>query len=270
MDHHLGRGGHLSAQPMGALRILRGHGSRDGCHAASHFPVMHDDPYKMDLPETAKLIPEHPPELIILGKSMILYREPVREIAQMIAGIETPPHPHVRHGPRSGPASARTSSSPSRRARTSSRAPPTRPFSAPRGASSPATCEETRTSSELWRRDRPARFPGKREQPPPGDPPGPAHGRLRDERIRRPVPEAVIANAKAFARALKTCGLAGGGRPGDRLHGNPPGRPPRGLREGARDRRAGWRRTTSSSTPGRSPTTRASPRQAACAWAFRR
>jgi aminomethyltransferase len=91
MVHHIGRGGHLSAQPMGALRSYVAVDPSMDRHAAVPFPVMREDPYRVDLARTADLIAEHSPELIILGKSMILYREPVREIAQMISGMRPRP-----------------------------------------------------------------------------------------------------------------------------------------------------------------------------------
>ena len=91
MAHHIGRGGHLSAQPMGALRSYVAMDPAMDRHAAIAFPVMQDDPYRVDLARTAQLIQEHTPELIILGKSMILYREPVREVAKMIAGMKPRP-----------------------------------------------------------------------------------------------------------------------------------------------------------------------------------
>jgi aminomethyltransferase len=45
-----------------------------------NFPVLPENPYKVDVEETKALIDEYRPELIIFGKSMILHREPVSEI----------------------------------------------------------------------------------------------------------------------------------------------------------------------------------------------
>ena len=91
LAHHISRGGHLSAQPMGALRSYVAIDPSMDRHAAIAFPVMRDDPYRVDLAATAELIQVHRPELIILGKSMILYREPVREIARMISDMKPRP-----------------------------------------------------------------------------------------------------------------------------------------------------------------------------------
>jgi aminomethyltransferase len=72
MNHHIGRGGHLSAQPIGALRDYVSIDPVTERWAAVNFPVLTDNPYTIDLSKTAELIEEHKPELIIFGKSMIL------------------------------------------------------------------------------------------------------------------------------------------------------------------------------------------------------
>ena len=59
--------------------------------AAIEFPVLEEDPYQIDLGRTKELMDIHKPELIVLGKSMMIYREPVREIAQMISGMHPKP-----------------------------------------------------------------------------------------------------------------------------------------------------------------------------------
>jgi aminomethyltransferase len=94
MNHHLGRGGHLSAQPMGALRDFIAIDPLTERPSVVPFPVMKDDLYQIDLPKTEELLGIHKPELIILGKSMILYKEPLREIAQMASNIKPRPIIH--------------------------------------------------------------------------------------------------------------------------------------------------------------------------------
>jgi len=91
MNHHIGKGGHLSAQPMGGLRDYISVSPVTERRAVINFPVTADNPYTIDLPKTAELIEEHKPELIIFGKSMILHREPVKEVAQMITSITPKP-----------------------------------------------------------------------------------------------------------------------------------------------------------------------------------
>ena len=84
MNNHIIKGGHLSAQPMGALRDYVMRDPKWEKPAVVNFPVLEENPYKIDVEETRKLIIEHRPELIILGKSMMIHREPVREIRDII------------------------------------------------------------------------------------------------------------------------------------------------------------------------------------------
>lgn len=84
MNNHIGKGGHLSAQPMGALKDYVARDPRTERPAVVNFPVLADNPYKMDVPATLKLIDEYRPELIIFGKSMVLHKEPVAEIRKFI------------------------------------------------------------------------------------------------------------------------------------------------------------------------------------------
>ncbi|GAB4273720.1 MAG: hypothetical protein Kow0092_29040 [Deferrisomatales bacterium] len=80
INHHIIKGGHLSAQPMGALRDFVARHPRKEKPAVEEFPVRADNPYRIDVAEACKLIDEYRPELIVFGKSMVLHREPVAEI----------------------------------------------------------------------------------------------------------------------------------------------------------------------------------------------
>jgi aminomethyltransferase len=76
---------------MGALRDFVARDPKTERPAVVNFAVLADNPYKIDLPETSKLIAEYRPELIIFGKSMVLHKEPVAEIRQFLddQGINT-------------------------------------------------------------------------------------------------------------------------------------------------------------------------------------
>ncbi len=84
MNNHIIKGGHLSAQPMGALRDFVMRDAKWEKPAVVNFPVLADNPYQIDMEVCRELILEHRPELIILGKSMIIHREPVAEIRAVI------------------------------------------------------------------------------------------------------------------------------------------------------------------------------------------
>jgi len=87
MNNHIIKGGHLSAQPMGALRDYVMRDPQWEKPAVVNFPVLEDNPYKIDVDAARELIAEHRPELIILGKSMIIHREPVEEMRAIISEV---------------------------------------------------------------------------------------------------------------------------------------------------------------------------------------
>jgi aminomethyltransferase len=91
MNHHLSRGGHLSAQSMGALRDFVAVDPLMERRATIEFPVLEEDPYQIDLKKTEEVLELHKPELIVFGKSMMIYREPLKELSQMISGMQPRP-----------------------------------------------------------------------------------------------------------------------------------------------------------------------------------
>ncbi|HSW38813.1 MAG TPA: hypothetical protein VLL97_04910 [Acidobacteriota bacterium] len=77
MNNELNYGGHLSAQPYGALfnfaedRIV-------------NFPADTKNPYKVDVERMITLVDENRPSLIIFGKSMFLHPEPIRQLRSFL------------------------------------------------------------------------------------------------------------------------------------------------------------------------------------------
>jgi len=88
MNNHIIKGGHLSAQPMGALRDFVMRDPVWEKPAVVNFPVLDENPYKIDTAACGELIDRHRPELIILGKSMIIHPEPVAEIRKIVDDLE--------------------------------------------------------------------------------------------------------------------------------------------------------------------------------------
>jgi aminomethyltransferase len=84
LNHHIIRGGHLSAQPMGALRDYVARDPVTERPAVVNFPVLFENPYQIDIKACGEIIDQYRPELIILGKSMMIHREPVSAIRQII------------------------------------------------------------------------------------------------------------------------------------------------------------------------------------------
>jgi aminomethyltransferase len=91
MNNHIGKGGHLSSQPMGALRDYIARDPRTERPAVVNFPVREDNPYRIDVEATGRLLEEMDPEIIIFGKSMVLHPEPVAQIRALVEGREDRP-----------------------------------------------------------------------------------------------------------------------------------------------------------------------------------
>lgn len=94
MNNDLTKGGHLSAQPMGALFNYVEYDRERESDAVINFPLRDDNPYRTDVQKVGELLERHRPELIIFGKSMFLYPEPVREVAEMVRSMEPRPVIH--------------------------------------------------------------------------------------------------------------------------------------------------------------------------------
>ena len=78
MNNNLNYGGHLSAQPYGALfNFAEDH--------IEHFPADQANPYKLDPERMVDLMDKHRPSLIVFGKSMFLHAEPVKQARAYIS-----------------------------------------------------------------------------------------------------------------------------------------------------------------------------------------
>jgi glycine/serine hydroxymethyltransferase len=84
MNNDLTKGGHLSSQPMGALFNFVEEDPATGKENVVHLPLLKDNPYKPDVAALPDLLDRHKPELIIFGKSMFIYQEPVKQVADIV------------------------------------------------------------------------------------------------------------------------------------------------------------------------------------------
>nr|MBC8428793.1 hypothetical protein [FCB group bacterium] len=91
MNNNLVKGGHLSSQPFGALFNFVDINPETGKENCINFPVLPDNPYKMDTKKMLELTEAVRPELVIFGKSMFLYPEPVKEFADLVKDWEDRP-----------------------------------------------------------------------------------------------------------------------------------------------------------------------------------
>lgn len=84
MNNDLGKGGHLSSQPMGALYNYVDQDPVTKKENCINFPVQVDNPYRIDVPRLLELVHEAKPELVVFGKSMFIYPEPVKEFFEVV------------------------------------------------------------------------------------------------------------------------------------------------------------------------------------------
>ena len=86
MNNDLTKGGHLSSQPMGALFNFVEEDPATGKENVVHLPLLKDNPYKPDAAALSELLDRAKPELIVFGKSMFIYQEPVKAVAEIVKG----------------------------------------------------------------------------------------------------------------------------------------------------------------------------------------
>jgi aminomethyltransferase len=213
MNNHIGRGGHLSAQPMGALRDYIAKDPVTDQYAVINFPVRRDNPYRIDVEETGKILEQVNPEIIIFGKSMVLHPEPVAEIRNLIADKKPRPvimydmahviglvGPHFQEPFKEG-ADLVTGSTHKTF------------FGTQRGVVG-GDFEENTTEYELWEAIQRRAFPGMVSNHHLGSLLGLLLAAIEMNTFKEDYQSQVVKNAKAFARALDEAGLNVEGDPG--------------------------------------------------------
>ncbi|MDD5590506.1 MAG: glycine cleavage system aminomethyltransferase GcvT [Dehalococcoidales bacterium] len=212
MNHHIGKGGHLSAQPMGALRNYVAIDPLTERWAVVNFPVLPDNPYRIDVPRMVELIEEHKPELIIFGKSLILHPEPVNELADIVAGIK--PKPIIMYDAAHvlgllGP----IFQEPLREGADIITASTHKTFFGPQRGIIASNMSANTEYSDLWENIVKRAFPGSVSNHHLGTLLGLLMATYEMNTYGRDYQKQVIANAKALAIALKKCGLQVEGDP---------------------------------------------------------
>jgi len=212
MNNHIIKGGHLSAQPMGALRDFVARDPLSEKPAVVNFPVLPENPYKIDLSACEALIQKHEPELIIFGKSMVLHREPVADVRRIIDGLGIDSTimydmahvlglvgPHFQEPFREG-ADFITGSTHKTF------------FGTQRGIIGTGL-SETDSRYELWEAVKRRAFPGSVSNHHLGTLLGLLMATYEMNHFKNTYPKKVLDNARTFARALSDCGLSVAGDP---------------------------------------------------------
>jgi aminomethyltransferase len=216
--HDLNKGGHLSAQVAGALKNYVRIDPRTGRPDVLHFPMSRDNPHRIDVEETKRIIAERRPELLVFGRSVIIEREPVREIAAFVHaefGRDHPERPVILYDgahvlgligphyqqPLAEGADLMTGST-------------HKTFFGPQRGVILSNIDAGSPFEELWQFVTARTFPGHVSNHHLGTLLGLLGATYEMLAFRDAYPRRVIANAKAFARALAAAGLACEGDPG--------------------------------------------------------
>ena len=212
MNNHLGRGGHLSAQYLGALRHYVRRDVETERPAVVNFPIDAENPYRIDVAQTRELVERHRPQLIVFGKSMVLHPEPVAEIAALVADWKERPvimydmahvlglvGPHFQE-PFADGADIVTGST-------------HKTFFGPQRGIVASNMSEGTFYRPLWEKIEDEAFPGAVSNHHLGTLLGLLGATYEMLAFQDEYQRQVIANARAFARALADCGLAVEGDP---------------------------------------------------------
>jgi aminomethyltransferase len=211
-NNHIIRGGHLSAQPMGALRDFVARDPKTEKPAVINFPVRAENPYQIDVAACAKLIEQYRPELVIFGKSMVLHKEPVKEIRAVIdqLGLDSVvlydmAHvlgligPHFQEPFQEGAHLVTGSTH--------------KTYFGPQRGIVAGNYQKSDPDYELWEAIERRAFPGSTSNHHLGTQLGLLMAAYEMNAFKDEYQQQVIANAKAFALALKECGLDVAGDP---------------------------------------------------------
>jgi aminomethyltransferase len=211
-NNHIIRGGHLSAQPMGALRDFVARDPKTEKPAVVNFPVHEENPYKIDVAACGKLIEQYRPELVIFGKSMVLHKEPVKEIRALIdqLGLDSVvlydmAHvlgligPHFQEPFKEGAHLVTGSTH--------------KTYFGPQRGIVAGNYQKSDPDYELWEAIERRAFPGSTSNHHLGTQLGLLMAAYEMNAFKDEYQPQVIANAKAFALALKDCGLDVAGDP---------------------------------------------------------
>jgi aminomethyltransferase len=212
MNNHIIKGGHLSAQPMGALRDFVARDPQTEKPAVVNFPVLPENPYKIDIAACEDLIAMHQPELIIFGKSMTLHTEPVADIRKIVDALSLKcilmydmAHVLGLYGP--------YFQEPFKEGADYITGSTHKTFFGTQRGIIASDCREDTAEFELWEAVRRRAFPGSVSNHHLGTLLGLLMAAYEMNYFRDEYPQKVLNNAVAFAKALNHCGLDVAGDP---------------------------------------------------------
>ncbi len=212
MNNDLTKGGHLSSQPMGALFNYVERGD-DGKENVTNFPIRKDNLYKIDTDALGNLLADSKPELIIFGKSMFLYPEPVKFTYEAVKDWD--PRPIIMYDMAHVLGLYGTFQEPFAEGADIVTGSTHKTFFGPQRGIIASSIEKKTPLSKLWLDIKSRVFPGSTSNHHLGTLLGLLMAGYEMNAYKQDYQTQVIKNAKAFAQALKKAGLDVQGDPAD-------------------------------------------------------
>ncbi len=212
MNNDLTKGGHLSSQPMGAL-FNYVQFKADGKENVTNFPIRKDNLYKIDTDALGDLLNEAKPELIIFGKSMFIYREPVQFVHDIVKDWD--PRPIIMYDMAHVLGLYGAFQEPFKEGADIITGSTHKTFFGPQRGVVASTIEKKTPLSKLWIDIKSRVFPGSTSNHHLGTLLALLMATYEMNAFKKEYQAQVIKNAKAWARALKDAGLDVQGDPAD-------------------------------------------------------
>ncbi len=212
MNNDLTKGGHLSSQPMGALFNYVEHGP-DGRENVVNFPIRKDNLYKIDTDTLGGLLEDVRPELIIFGKSMFIYREPVKFVHDIVRDWD--PRPVIMYDMAHVLGLYGAFQEPFKEGADLVTGSTHKTFFGPQRGVIASSIDKGSPFSKLWIDIKSRAFPGSTSNHHLGTLLGLLMAAYEMNAFKAEYQKQVCSNARAFAKALKQAGLDVQGDPAD-------------------------------------------------------
>lgn len=205
INNDLNKGGHLSSQPMGALFNYVDEDPATGKERVINFPVQTDCPYKTDTDKLAKILEKERPELIVFGKSMFLHKEPVQFVFNIVKDFN--PRPVIMYDMAHVLGLYGAFQEPFKEGADIVTGSTHKTFFGPQRGVIASTITKDSPLSKLWVEIKSRAFPGSTSNHHLGTLLALLVATYEMNAFKKEYQTQVQKNAKAFARALKDCGV---------------------------------------------------------------
>ncbi|MEO0106809.1 MAG: hypothetical protein ABIL70_00480 [candidate division WOR-3 bacterium] len=205
MNNDLNKGGHLSSQPMGALFNYVEEDPKTQKERVINFPVCSDCMHKADLNGIAEILKKEKPELIVFGKSMFLHKEPVEFVYNIVKDLN--PRPVLMYDMAHVLGLYGAFQEPFKEGADIVTGSTHKTFFGPQRGVIASTITKDSPLSKLWTEIKSRAFPGSTSNHHLGTLLALLMATYEMNAFKKEYQAQVQKNAKAFARALKDCGI---------------------------------------------------------------